>query len=121
MYSNSIGQPTPRTINTRSPYGLDSQSAAVGGGVPSPSAPRTTFPTRTQPPAIERQPAPAIADEPASLRPPKGTDPELWKVLTADERAFFAREEAMGPLSYGHRIASAPSMPARGGRLNLRG
>lgn len=80
---------------------------------------RTTFPTRAQPASVERPTAPA--EETTSLRPPKGTDPELWKVLTADERAFFAREDAMGPLSYGHRIANTPSLPPRGGRLNLRG
>lgn len=115
MNSYGIGTPTPRPVTTRSPYGLD--TGAVG-------APRPTFPTRTQPAAVEApaQPvAPASTAEASALRPPKGTDPELWKVLTADERAFFAREDAMGPLSYGHRIASTPSLPARGGRLNLRG
>jgi len=98
----------------RSPYGLP---APASRNVP------PTFPTRTQPQALPLPPAtvPAKSEEPQSLRPPKGTDPELWKVLTADERAFFARDEAMGPLSYGSRIASQPSLPARGGRLNLRG
>lgn len=93
-------------------------------GISQPPQPRTTFPTRTQPSAIDAPATPATpgaASEASTLRPPKGTDPELWKVLTADERAFFARDEAMGPLSYGTRIAQNPSMPARGGRLNLRG
>jgi hypothetical protein len=96
---------------SRTPYGISQ---------PAPQ-PRTTFPTRTQPAAIEAPSTPATPSEPSALRPPKGTDPELWKVLTADERAFFARDEAMGPLSYGTRIAQNPAMPARGGRLNLRG
>jgi hypothetical protein len=96
---------------SRTPYGISQ---------PAPQ-PRTTFPTRTQPAAIEAPTTPATTSEPSALRPPKGTDPELWKVLTADERAFFARDEAMGPLSYGTRIAQNPAMPARGGRLNLRG
>ncbi len=90
-------------------------------GITPPAQPRTTFPTRTQPSAIETPAAPSAPSEASVLRPPKGTDPELWKVLTADERAFFARDEAMGPLSYGTRIAQNPSMPSRGGRLNLRG
>ncbi len=114
MNTNGIGSSIPRPITPRGAYGLDTGS--VGGATS-----RPTFPTRVQPSSIEApaaQPAPA---EPAALKPPKGTDPELWKVLTADERAFFAREDAMGPLSYGHRIASTPSLPARGGRLNLRG
>jgi len=118
MQTNGLGNPMPRTVSPRSPYGLD-----TGAPVSLPAAlpgVRTTFPTRTQPAAPVAQPS-APAEETTSLRPPKGTDPELWKVLTADERAFFAREDAMGPLSYGHRIASTPSLPARGGRLNLRG
>lgn len=117
MQTNGLGAPMPRTISPRSPYGLD-----TGASAPNPAV-RPTFPTRVQPAPVERQaPGNATATEEAtSLRPPKGTDPELWKVLTADERAFFAREDAMGPLSYGHRIATTPSLPARGGRLNLRG
>lgn len=53
---------------------------------------------------------------------PAGTDPELWSVLTADERAFFAKVGAMGPLTYGHLItAQTTSTPvARGGRLDVR-
>ena len=113
MQTNGLGAPMPRTVSPRSPYGLETSPPAALPGV------RPTFPTRAQPIAIERPSA--SDDEIASLRPPKGTDPELWKVLTSDERAFFAREDAMGPLSYGHRIATAPSLPARGGRLNLRG
>ncbi len=116
MQTNGIGAPVSRPSTARAAYGLE--PGRVGQ---SPS--RTTFSTPAQPKAIER---PAIADLPAnaeapSLKPPKGTDPELWKVLTADERAFFAREDAMGPLSYGHRIATTPSLPSRGGRINLRG
>ncbi len=113
MQTNGLGAPMPRTISPRSPYGIDTGSTATA---------RPTFPTRATPATlpVERMDVPT-ADENASLRPPKGTDPELWKILTADERAFFAREDAMGPLSYGHRIATTPSMPARGGRLNLRG
>ncbi len=101
MQTNGLGAPMPTAMPTARP------------GV------RTTFPTRSQPAQVERPSA--AAEETTSLRPPKGTDPELWKVLTSDERAFFAREDAMGPLSYGHRIANTPSLPARGGRLNLRG
>jgi hypothetical protein len=115
MQTNGLGAPLPRPVSSRSPYGLDTGSAGATPGI------RPTFPTRTTPAPVERTPQLPAADESSALRPPKGTDPELWKVLTADERAFFAREDAMGPLSYGHRIATTPSLPARGGRLNLRG
>ena len=72
-----------------------------------------------------------IQRAPLSIAPPRptlqaeapaGTDPELWSVLTADERAFFAKVGAMGPLTYGHLItAQTTSTPvARGGRLDVR-
>lgn len=121
MPTNGIGAPLPplpRPTTSRSPYGLDT-------GMPAsrPDGVRPTFPSRVQPPVVESTVGTSLPpqEEMTSLRPPRGTDPELWKVLTADERAFFAREEAMGPLSYGHRIAAGPTIPARGGRLNLRG
>ena len=52
---------------------------------------------------------------------PAGTDPELWSVLTADERAFFAKAGAMGPLTYGRMASTAATPPvARGVRLDVR-
>lgn len=58
---------------------------------------------------------------------PDGTDPELWQVLTTEERAFFARMNAMGPLTYG-RVTPAPAAShnagegplPRGGRIDVR-
>jgi hypothetical protein len=57
---------------------------------------------------------------------PAGTDPALWSILSAEERSFFAKSQAMGPLTYGRRIAeqaaTSSAMPAvRGGRLDIRG
>lgn len=62
---------------------------------------------------------PAQASLPAT--PPPGTDPELWSVLTGEERAFFARVGSMGPLTYG-RMSAAQSAPpaARGVRLDVK-
>ena len=53
---------------------------------------------------------------------PAGTDPELWKVLTSEERSFFSRMSTGGPLTYGRQTATAaPQAPiARGGRLDVR-
>jgi hypothetical protein len=53
---------------------------------------------------------------------PAGTDPELWKVLTTEERAFFARMGTGGPLTYGRQATPAgPQAPmVRGGRLDVR-
>lgn len=53
---------------------------------------------------------------------PPGTDPSLWSVLTSDERAFFAKTAALGPLTYGRiKAATQPVAPApRGVRLDVR-
>jgi hypothetical protein len=53
---------------------------------------------------------------------PAGTDPSLWSVLTTEERNFFAKTAAMGPLTYGRIKAGTHSAPpaARGVRLDVR-
>jgi len=81
-----------------------------------------------QPPA--RQPLPArdvLASSQPQLtlpaEPPVGTDPELWSVLSSEERVFFAKVGAMGPLTYG-RVSTemrAESSIPRGGRLDVKG
>jgi hypothetical protein len=56
-------------------------------------------------------------------QPPTGTDPELWSVLTNDERTYFAKLGAMGPLTYGRVLSGhlQPSTPhVRGGRLDVK-
>lgn len=64
----------------------------------------------------------APRQEGLSVEAPEGTDPELWKVLTSEERSFFARMSAGGPLTYGRwSAASTPQAPlVRGGRLDIR-
>jgi hypothetical protein len=49
---------------------------------------------------------------------PAGTDPALWQVLTSQERAYFAKMTAMGPLTYG-RAAAGPAATASGGESTL--
>jgi hypothetical protein len=85
--------------------------------------------------SLGRPVAPGGAAAPAgapAAEPPAGTDPELWSVLTGDERAFFARAASTGPLTYGrisagvhalqgNPLAGAPLAGARGGRLDVRG
>ncbi|HEY0776460.1 MAG TPA: hypothetical protein VGD56_00715, partial [Gemmatirosa sp.] len=63
---------------------------------------------------------------------PAGTDPELWGVLTGEERAFFAKSSASGPLTYGRVAAGVQALQgnaaaanafgaaARGGRLDVK-
>ena len=92
---------------------------------------RVGYPLRAPAPAAPALPAapaapPAPATNPGTALPveaPPGTDPELWSVLSADERVFFAKVGAMGPLTYGRMLsAQGPNAPAlRGGRLDVRG
>jgi hypothetical protein len=90
--------------------------------------------TQTQQPATTgfQNPAAAAAQKtlvakPAQqsvpAEPPPGTDPALWSVLSAEERGFFAKAGAMGPLTYGRAMREMKSaeMPAsRGGRLDVK-
>lgn len=53
--------------------------------------------------------------------PPAGVDPELWSVLTGEERQFFSVSAEMGPVTYGreHTARHETALP-RGGRLDVR-
>lgn len=72
--------------------------------------------------ALEQQPtAPAQpVGNGIPVQAPEGTDPALWSVLTAEERTFFARAGAMGPVTYGPGRAMALSGAPLGGRLDVR-
>ncbi|HYD52174.1 MAG TPA: hypothetical protein VEA99_06090 [Gemmatimonadaceae bacterium] len=56
----------------------------------------------------------------ASLEPPPGTDPELWKILSTEERGYFAKLGAMGPLTYGRAVDASRVPSVRGGRLDVK-
>lgn len=68
--------------------------------------------------------APIAAATPAvPAEAPNGTDPELWSVLTTEERTFFAKTASMGPLTYGRIkavMSNAAPPAARGVRLDVR-
>lgn len=101
----------PRTDATRQTgvstnAGRQTGTAATGTAALKPQAPIATA-TQTTVPA----------------EAPAGTDPELWNVLTAEERTFFAKTSALGPLTYGrYKAATNPAAPttARGVRLDVR-
>ena len=116
-------------------YGIRRPNAATVGGV------QTTRPQHPAHPSspdgrIDQRPTPATNPAPRATAPnaapgaaavptqaPAGTDPELWNVLSAEERVFFAKLGAMGPLTYGRVLSQAqqPSAPsARGGRLDVK-
>ncbi len=109
----------------RSPYGAPVRPSATPATPARPEqagtaggAERATVPV----PTSVRAPA-ASAASGVPVQPPQGTDPDLWSVLTQDERAYFAKLGAMGPLTYGRVLSgqmptSAPM--ARGGRLDVK-
>jgi hypothetical protein len=54
---------------------------------------------------------------------PAGTDPALWSILSSEERSFFAKSGATGPLTYGRAFTDMKTsqLPAnRGGRLDVK-
>lgn len=114
MNLNGIGsmpgmlRPTNPEPRTRVENGQNGQP------VPAPA----TAPVR---PLREVTPA-ADLNQTLPVEAPAGTDPELWSVLSAEERSFFAKVGSMGPLTYGHLLNSArtdqPVM--RGGRLDVK-
>ena len=106
-------------------------------GINNSGIPRTQIPVRDnartqgQQPAVQRTPVQVPQQAPATQRPahavpaepPPGTDPALWSVLSGEERAFFAKAGAMGPLTYGRALSelkSAQLPVARGGRLDVK-
>jgi hypothetical protein len=102
------------------------------------SRPTTQFPvrdnTRTQgqPTPAAQQPAPQAPATTAATRAatssvpteaPVGTDPALWSILSSEERAYFAKSGATGPLTYGRAFTDMKTtqLPAnRGGRLDVK-
>lgn len=74
---------------------------------PALQAPRGDAPTR------------AAAEEAAPAAAPRG-EATLWDVLTPEERAFFAQQASLGPLSYGPRRAAEAALAPLGQRVDVR-
>lgn len=51
---------------------------------------------------------------------PQGTDPDVWLGLSVEERAYFARLEAAGPLTYGPGDARDGVSLYRGRYINIK-
>jgi hypothetical protein len=113
----NIGRPAATGAGAVRPGGVQS-----GYGRPAVARPAQTA---AQPAALKPQPSLASAASTLPAEAPAGTDPELWGVLTTEERAFFSKAAASGPLTYGRVAAGmnpmAQAAPAiRGGRLDVR-
>lgn len=122
MAINSINGPA------FNPY-ANGVGSARNGDIPprAPLAPRTSndVPVASQKSVAEaiKSDANARAAQVQSADAPHGVDQDLWSVLTKDERSFFVKAGAMGPLTYGRFSASQGSTPApmlRGGRLDIK-
>jgi hypothetical protein len=113
-------------------YGI-SNSTVSRATTPLPLPVRDGGRARTQQPATTGFQSPAAAaqktlvakaaQQSVPAEPPAGTDPALWSVLSAEERGFFAKAGAMGPLTYGRAMREMKSaeMPvSRGGRLDVK-
>lgn len=75
------------------------------------------------PQTLTQTPTAAKPSQSVPVEPPPGTDPALWSVLSGEERAFFAKAGAMGPLTYGRvlqEMKSAQLPASRGGRLDVK-
>ena len=95
-----------------------------GPGNPVPAAYRLPAVARPRPvqPAVEVGHKPAVSVTPSADEPvPAGSDPVLWSILTSEERAFFARQAALGPIHYGPRSTPPASDAPLGGRIDVRG
>ena len=115
-----------------SSLGTVGRPGTAGAGQVRPGQPGVARPAATpspaQPAAVRPQQSLATPANALPAEAPAGTDPELWGVLTSEERAYFAKAAATGPLTYG-RVATrlnalnglqqaAPA--ARGVRLDVR-
>lgn len=122
MSVNAVRNPYAQTITPRPVHDPRTGSPGVGHGRPSQVQEQAT-PASLTPLA---RPAAQAAERALPAEAPAGVDAELWSVLTADERAFFAKAGQSGPLTYGRATvpgaAAAASAPValRGGRLDVR-
>lgn len=92
---------------------VEQERAGRAGGAAAP----VQQPPLARPPLSATRPSASLTAE-----APPGTDPELWSILTAEERTYFAKLGAMGPLTYGRVSSEMNAQPpvTRGGRLNVR-
>jgi hypothetical protein len=105
--NSNVGRPAaPGTFHIR-----DNTRTPQPTALPTKSVPGTAGPTS------------AATTQSVPVEAPPGTDPALWSVLSGEERAFFAKAGAMGPLTYGRAFSemkSAQLPVARGGRLDVK-
>lgn len=119
MSLNGIGNLPPGIVGgaalTNRPGTIDRQRTNGEAAIPAPAA--------NPAPATGRPQAVAAGQGSLSVEAPPGTDPNLWKILTTEERHHFAKAGARGPLTYGYlaRAQAPQDQPvSRGVRLDLK-
>ena len=114
IHGPGVAPPTMPPMRPAHAPEQDAHAPGANGGATSlpyaPSDPTTRTPGTVDVPAAE--PVDAA---------PAGVDPEVWSVLTAEEREFFAVAREMGPITYGRRQEAAnDTVLPRGRRLDVR-
>ena len=119
--------------NVPTPVIPDARTARTDANLPSQPGRAGAAPLRNAP--ARPAPRPPSAPEPrlTTLQPnadanviaPAGTDPKLWSILTSEERSYFAKSAAQGPVTYARVMMGAQdttlSPAMRGLRLDIRG
>ncbi|MEK7315449.1 MAG: hypothetical protein AAB011_04665 [Candidatus Eisenbacteria bacterium] len=86
-----------------------------------PAAPRPAGVGAVSTPRAPR-PAGAASENQGAESATASASPTLLELLTPEERAFFEKQAALGPLTYGRGRAPAPAPDAPlGQRLDVRG
>jgi hypothetical protein len=102
---------------------IDDRAASTVRDQQASAAATTARPRPTTSDVAPARPSSRVANA-VPVEAPPGTDPELWSVLTSEERAFFARASTQGPLTYSRMMAPqqspAPAALPRGGRMDVR-
>ena len=108
---------------TPAPVGVPATTPSGGAAARTERRPLGSRPAPIATPAASAPERVQSAPAAVPAQPPPGTDPDLWNVLSNDERTFFAKLGAMGPLSYG-RVLSGQVQPqqavSRGARLDVK-
>jgi len=113
----SIQPTSPSGINPlRSDLNLRPDRAAVpdGGRMLDAGRAIANSPVPGGAPAISR------AGGEVTSEAPQGVDPQLWSLLSGEERDYFARARELGPLTYGRQSSAASPTSIRGARFDVR-
>ena len=122
MSINGVNNPLLATLGAITRPDASRTDASRTDRLPPTGTGRTTTIAPVRPTLQPQAPIAGTAQHVVPSDAPPGTDPTLWSVLTTDERNFFAKSAALGPLTYSRVKAAGNATPpaARGVRLDVR-